>query len=177
MSSDLSAVQKGFLDAGVPGELVRELVEAFAEAKRRFHRIDLRPNAVEGGRFTEVTFRILQWATAGTYVPLSKSLPSVDRMLVSLENGPGNDSLRFHIPRTLRLIYDIRNKRDAAHLADNIDPNLQDATLVMRNMDWVLAELVRQYHHVSADNAQQIIADLISKEVPAIQLFDGFRSR
>ena len=41
-------------------------------------------------------------------------------------------------------------------------------------MEWALAELVRLYHHVSADEAQQIIAELVSKEVPVIQLFDGF---
>jgi hypothetical protein len=71
------------------------------------------------------------------------------------------------------LIYDVRNKRDTAHLGDGIDPNLQDATLVVRNMEWVLAELVRLYHNVSPDEAHAIIADLVSKEVPAIQMFDG----
>ena len=78
--------------------------------------------------------------------------------------SPANDSIRLHIPRTLRLIYDIRNKRNAAHLADGIDPNVQDATLVIRNMEWALAELVRLYHHVPADEAQQIIAELVSRK-------------
>jgi hypothetical protein len=36
------------------------------------------------------------------------------------------------------------------------------------------AELVRLYHDVSADETQDIIVDLVSKEVPAIQIFDGF---
>jgi hypothetical protein len=44
--------------------------------------------------------------------------------------GSAPDSIRLHIPRTFRVIYDIRNKRDAAHLGDGIDPNLQDSTLV-----------------------------------------------
>jgi hypothetical protein len=84
------------------------------------------------------------------------------------------DSVRFHIPRTLRLIYDVRNKRDVAHLADGIDPNQQDATLVVRNMEWVLAELVRLCHNVSPAEVHGIIADLVSKDVPLIQVFDGF---
>jgi hypothetical protein len=171
---DIAAVEPGFLGAGIPRELVSELLEAFAEAKRRFYRADLRPNAVEGGRFAEAAFRVLQWATTSAYTPLSQTLPTVDRLLVTLENSVGNDSIRLHIPRTLRLIYDIRNKRDAAHLADGIDPNFQDANLVVRNMEWVLAELVRLYHNVSADEAERIIADLVSKEVPVIQLFEEF---
>ena len=174
MPLDLPAVQAGFVAAGVPQELVAELLEAFTEAKRRYYRTDLRPNAVEGGRFAEATFRVLQWSTTASYTPIGKTLPKVDVLLKTLENSSGNDSVRLHIPRTLRLIYDIRNKRDAAHLADGIDPNLQDATLVVRNMEWVLAEMVRQYHKVSADEAEKIITDLVSKEIPVIQLFDGF---
>lgn len=72
------------------------------------------------------------------------------------------------------MIYDVRNRRDVAHLGDGIDPNQQDATLVVRNMEWVLAELVRLFHNVSAAEAHGIIADLVSKDVPLIQVFDEF---
>jgi len=137
-------------------------------------REDLRPSAVEGGRFAEAVFRVLQWATTNNYQPLGKALPSVDKMIVTLENAQGPESVRLHIPRTLRLIYDVRNKRDVAHLSDGIDPNQQDATLVVRNMEWVLAELVRLFHNVSPTEAHGIIADLVSKDVPLIQVFDGF---
>lgn len=68
----------------------------------------------------------------------------------------------------------MRNKRDVAHLADGIDPNQQDATLVVRNMEWVLAELVRLFHNVSPTEAHGILAELVSKDVPMIQVFDGF---
>jgi hypothetical protein len=105
---------------------------------------------------------------------MGKQLPGVDQLLVKFENAVGQkDAIRIHIPRTLRLIYDIRNRRDVAHLGDGIDPNLQDASHVVSNMDWVMAELVRLYHRVSADEAQRIIEDLVTKEVPAIQEIDG----
>lgn len=171
---DLNEIRRGFSDAGFPDELVEEVLESYVEAKRRFHLGDHRPQAVEGGRFSEGVFRMLQQATTGKYAALGKSLPTVDRLLTTLENVSGEpDSIRLHIPRTLKLIYDIRNKRDAAHLSDGIDPNLQDATLVVGNMDWVLAELVRLYHDVSADAAQTIIENLVTKEVPAVQEIAG----
>lgn len=161
--------------AGVPTELIDELVEAFAEAKRRFYRDDLRPSEIEGARFSEAVFRILEWATTQTYTPLGDTLPKVPTIMGRLEQATAApDSVRFHIPRTLRLIYDVRNKRDVAHLGDGIDPNQQDATMVVRNMEWVLAELVRLYHNVSAKEAHRIIVDLVSKDVPLIQEFDGF---
>lgn len=164
-------VRRGFIAAGMPTELVDRSLAAFAEAKRRFYRDDLRPSAIAGGRFSEAVFRILQWATKGSYTPIGKSLPTVDRLIDEFRQAPGHDSVRLHIPRTLRLIYDIRNKRDVAHLADGIDPNQQDASLVVRNMEWVLAELVRLYNNVSATEAHGIIVDLVSKDVPLIQVF------
>lgn len=168
-------VRRGFVAAGIPQELVDELVQAFAEAKRRFYRDDLRPSEIEGARFAEAVFRILQWEATQKYTALGKTLPSVDDLLKTLVNAQGaNDSVRMHIPRTLRLIYDVRNKRDVAHLGDGIDPNEQDATMVVRNMEWVLAELVRLHHNVSPKEAHGIIVELVSKDVPLIQEFDGF---
>ena len=168
-------IEQGFIAAGIPAELVEELMEAFAEAKRRFYRADLRPSEIEGARFSEAVFRVLEWSTSQQYTPLGASLPKVPTMLGRLEQATtAPESVRFHIPRTLRLIYDVRNKRDVAHLGDGIDPNQQDATMVVRNMEWVLAELVRLYHAVSAAEAHGIIVDLVSKEVPLIQVFDGF---
>jgi hypothetical protein len=168
-------VEQGFIAAGIPTELVKELLEAFAEAKQRFYRDDLRPSEIEGARFSEAVFRILEWATSQKYTPLGGTLPKVPTLLGKFEQATtAPESVRFHIPRTLRLIYDVRNKRDVAHLGDEIDPNQQDATLVVRNMEWVLAELVRLYHNVSATEAHGIIVDLVSKDVPLIQVFDGF---
>jgi hypothetical protein len=173
---DLDAkVRQDFAASNLPHELVDELIESFAESKRRFYRDDLRPSEIEGARFSEAVFRILEWATTGVYTPLGKTMPKVDTLLNTLANQQNaSDSLRLHIPRTLRLIYDIRNKRDVAHLGDGIDPNVQDASLVVHNMEWVLAELVRLFHKVSAADAQAVITELVSKEVPLIQVIDGF---
>jgi hypothetical protein len=168
-------VRQGFTSASIPTELVDELLEAFAEAKRRFYRDDLRPSAIEGARFSEAVFRTLEWTTTKKYTPLGDTLPKVPTLMGRFEQATAApDSVRFHIPRALRLIYDVRNKRDVAHLADGIDPNQQDATMVIRNMEWVLAELVRLFHNVSPAEAHGIITDLVSREVPLIQVFDGY---
>jgi hypothetical protein len=171
---DLGQVRSGFLAAGLPHQLVEELLESYIEAKRRYHLGDHRPQEVEGGRFSEAVFRVLQHLCGQPVTPLGKQLPGVDDLLRKFENETTQpDAIRFHIPRTLKLIYDVRNKRDAAHLGDGIDPNLQDATLVIGNMDWVVAELVRLHHGVTANEAQRIIEDLVTKEVPAVQIIAG----
>lgn len=169
-----TVVREGFISHGWPKPLVDEVLASFAEAKRRFHRRDLRPQAVEGGRFSEGVMRLMQFEATGIHEPLDSRNFNVGRAITQLENTvSATDAVRFHIPRAVRLIYDIRNNRDTGHLRDGIDPNLQDATLVVTCMDWILAEMVRIAHNVSADEAQKIIANLVTKEVPLIEEFEG----
>jgi hypothetical protein len=157
-------------------QLVDELLEAHAEAKRNYFLGGLRLSEVEGGRFCEAAFRLLEAITTSRFTPLGRSLQT-DRIiaaLAKLPHGSYSDAVRLHIPRALRLIYDVRNNRDAAHLADGIDPNTQDATLVVSVADWVLAEFVRLYHNVPADDAQDIVEQIVTREAPVIQDFGGF---
>jgi hypothetical protein len=98
---DLNEIRRGFSDAGFPDDLVDEVLDSYVEVKRRFHLGDHRPQAVEGGRFSEGVFRMLQHATTGKYTALGKSLPTVDRLLTTLENASGErDAIRLHVPRT-----------------------------------------------------------------------------
>jgi hypothetical protein len=156
--------------------LVDELLAAYQDAKHNFFLGGLRLGAVEGGRFCEAALRMLQQQTTGAFTPLGKTLDA-NRIISQLSNTPGGsfpDSVRLHIPRAIRVVYDVRNNRDAAHLGDGIDPNLQDASLVIGNIDWVLAEFVRMHHGVTADGAQRIINSLVVRRVPVVQEFDGF---
>lgn len=157
-------------------KLVDELLAAYVEAKTSYYLGGLRLSEVEGGRFCEAAFRLLQQETNQEVDRLGKQLDT-QKIIADLETLPATshpDSVRIHIPRALRLVYDIRNKRDAAHLADGIDPNLQDATLVISVLDWVLAEFVRLHHAVTANEAQTIVEELVTRQVPAIQEFNGF---
>src|SRR4051794_21362554 len=112
---------KTFLIARFPTNLVDELIECYIEQKKNFYLGRMRPNEVEGGRFAEAAFRMLQHAAGVGVTPLGVQLDTtaISRTLENVTTA--GDSIRFHIPRTLRVIYDIRNKRDAAHLADGID--------------------------------------------------------
>lgn len=169
----LEVIRRGLANS-LDGKLVDELLEAYVEAKRNFYLGSLRPTEVEGGRFCEAAFRLLEQRTTGRFTALGKQL-NTQKIASDLEaNTAELDSVRFHVPRALRVVYDIRNKRDAAHLGDGIDPNLQDGTLVSSVLDWVLAELVRLYHAVPADEAQRIVESLVSRRAPVVQDFAGF---
>jgi len=157
-------------------KLVDELLTAYKESKSNFYTGGLRLGAVEGGRFCEAAFRLLEESSTGKFTPLGRQL-DVEKLIITLSNLPKNnysDSIRLHIPRALRVVYDIRNNRDVAHLADGIDPNLQDSMLVISILDWVMAEIIRLYHSCSANDAQNTIENIVIRKAPAIQNFDGF---
>jgi len=150
-------------------------LDGHAEVKRNYYLGGLRLAEVEGGRFCEAAFRLLEQAANFAITPLGKQLDT-EKLILRLQNLPPTyrDSIRLHIPRALRLVYDIRNKRDAAHLADGIDPNMQDATLVLSVVDWILAEFIRLYHNVAADEARKIVETIVARGAPIVQDFDGF---
>lgn len=170
-----TTIQSG-LSKRLNAKVVDELLVAYREAKDNFYVGGLRLSEVEGGRFCEAAFRILEEAAFGNFTELNQKLDT-DKLisrLQALQRGTHSDSIRIHIPRALRVVYDVRNNRDAAHLADGIDPNIQDATLVICILDWILAEFIRMYHGVSAKEAQGIIESLVTRKVPAIEDFHGF---
>jgi hypothetical protein len=164
------------LNARFPSNLVAELLECYAEQKRNFYLGLMRPNEVEGGRFAEAAFRILQHAGGLAVTPIGVPL-STEQVIRDLANLPSvtvADSIRLHIPRSLRVIYDIRNKRDAAHLADGIDANLQDSSLISAAMDWILAELVRLAGAMPPDKAFALVKAITIRRVPAVEEFGDF---
>jgi hypothetical protein len=172
----MRALVEAQLSTKLQPKIVAELLDAHEEAKRNFYLGGLRLSAVEGGRFCEAAFRALEELAGIAHTPLGKQL-NTEKLILSLASlSPASvpDAIRLHIPRSLRVVYDIRNKRDAAHLADGIDPNTQDATLVVSVLDWILAELIRLVHNVSPDDATEIVESIVTRKAPIVQEFGDF---
>ncbi|MCP3803460.1 winged helix-turn-helix transcriptional regulator [Allokutzneria sp. A3M-2-11 16] len=164
------------LEAAYDKSLVKEILAAYEQAKQNYYLGGHRLSAVEGGRFCEAAYRILEFVTTAKFTPIGDILDT-ERVAKRLSGLPGasySKSLRIYIPRALRVVYDIRNSRDAAHLGDGIDPNLQDATLVVSVLDWVLAEFIRLSGSASADVAQRLVENLVTRKLPVVQDFGSF---
>src|SRR5438132_13395238 len=102
-----AAVRAGLV-AHLDPHLVDELVEAYDEAKRNFYLGGHRLSEVEGGRFCEAAYRLLQSAAGLAVTPLGTQLDA-DRTVRDLQQLPRTaapDSVRLHVPRALRLVYD-----------------------------------------------------------------------
>ena len=57
--------------------------------------------------------------------------------------------------------YTMRGKREIGHVGGDVEANGIDSATIVRISDWIVCELVRIYHHLSLEDAQNLI-DTIS---------------
>lgn len=153
----------------IPEELREKLEEHYRKIKRKFASRDFESSELNGAKFCETVYRILEWRVSPTddYTPYGE-MKNFRQSVLKFESTTSlSDAIRFHIPAVLRAIYDIRSKRGVAH-ADEIDPNYMDATFIVAGADWVMAELVRLLHNVTIDEARELVESLTAKQIPLI---------
>jgi hypothetical protein len=158
-------------------ELVERLLESYQQAYENYNLGRHRSSCLEGGRFSEVALRMLQEVTSGTYIPLGKPIPKFNNEVLRLEKADKHrfpESLRIQIPRTLQVVYDIRNKRDIGHVGADVDANFSDATLSLTSCSWVMTEFLRIYYTSDINIAQDLVNSLVKVRIPLIQDFKGF---
>ena len=166
--------------AGVPDELRDALLKHHREIHNYYLTGKFEPSELNAAKFCEVMLRVLQFLTSddGTYPPLSDGIKNVVQALRNFENmSSQHDTLRFHIPRVLNSVYNIRSKRAVAHVAGDIDPNHMDATYVLAACDWVMAELVRLRHNVPLEEAERVVEALTQRVFPLVWMVREDRLR
>jgi hypothetical protein len=169
-------IVKTDLEASLPADLVNALLTSYVEMKHNFLFGRYEPSELNGGKFVEACIRILQFETSGTYTVIGVQIKDMIGSLRAFENLPStsaNDSFRIHIPRTLIVIYNIRNKRGVGHLGGDINPNFTDSSLLISCSDWVLAELLRIYYKSSLQESQRIVDSLIRRNYSLVHEFES----
>lgn len=155
----------------LPRIILTELEKSYDRIKKNFREGRYEPSELNGGKFCETVYRILEWYTSPnqSYASFAATINNFSQSVKKFENmSKFSDSVRFHIPKILDALYGIRNKRAIAHAGGDVDPNYMDAVFVVSSCDWVLAELVRLLHGITPEEAQKIVQSIITKKVPLI---------
>lgn len=156
------------LAATLPAELVDALLDALDEIQSNFAHRRWKASELDAGHFVEAARRVIEHRLFSAYTPIGKSLSTFnDKLLVQYEQAAGDESYRILVPRVLRAIYGIRNKRGVGHLG-LISPNEMDATFILYSVKWVVAEMLRLESGLSADETQAAIQMIVEREVPLL---------
>jgi hypothetical protein len=160
--------------AAIPPGLREPLLKSYEEIATNFAERRWEPSELNGGKFCEIVYTILAGTLSGSYASKPskpKNMALACQSLESLKADPnriGDRSLRILIPRMLVALYDIRSNRGVGHAGGDVDPNLMDATVVYEMASWTLAELVRVFHGVTTQEAQDIADALVERKLALV---------
>lgn len=174
-------LSKEKLLADLPEGLRKPLLASYQEITSNFAEHRWEPSELNGGKFCEVVYCILEGALNGTFPAHPAKPKNMAAACRTLETFPvdstrvGDRSLRILIPRVLIALYEVRNNRGVGHVGGDVNPNFMDATLVQGAASWILAELVRIFHKVSTSEAQELVDLLIERRTPLVWEFENTR--
>lgn len=131
----------------------------------------------KAGKFVEAALKGLYIRGTGNS-PASGKHFKVEAVITALANitgGTVDDSIRLTIPRACRFIYEVASNRGGRHDPDEIDPNAMDASAVMTQCSWVLAEMIRHAQRGSASmqDAQNAVESLMKRRYQLVEEIDG----
>lgn len=151
----------------LPSSLKNDLLDEYRKILLNYRRQNWEGVLVDGGRFCEDVYVILNHLPDGNY-PDHAEKPSnfVDESL-KLRNSPQlPSSCRVIMPYALVMAYSMRNHRDAGHTTKGvIASNESDALMVLRLCKWMLSELIMVMDATSSDIAKNIASSIDSREV------------
>ncbi|MFH1376437.1 MAG: hypothetical protein ABIH25_02265 [Candidatus Woesearchaeota archaeon] len=153
----------------MPKELRENLEKYFLEIIKNYKENRWEPSELNGAKFSEVVFRILEWHTNNSYTSFGTKIQPFSDKLKQFENKTNfSNSIRFHIPKMLAVIYSLRNDRGVSHVGGDVNPNHMDSVAIVYISKWILAEIIRIVHTLSISDAHELVEKIVEKEIPVV---------
>lgn len=152
-----------------------KIIDSYLDLKRRLAEGKYDASGLSNGKFCEVVLRLLQHEILGAATPLGKKVANLAdecrKLIVATSSKP--ESLRIIIPRALVFLYTVRNKRGIGHVGGDVDANRIDSATTARLAGWIVCELIRLYHKLSLEEAQDLVDSLAERDLPDIWTVAG----
>ncbi|PIV12824.1 MAG: hypothetical protein COS47_00465 [Candidatus Nealsonbacteria bacterium CG03_land_8_20_14_0_80_36_12] len=155
---------------------VKDILGYYFKSIKKFQNNDWEGCILNAGKFVEAVLKTL-FLFCGQSLPKQRDF-KVGRVVEKLKNldaSKYDDVIRLLIPRACVFIYDIASNRGARHVSGEINSNKMDAIVVMQNLSWILAEMIRfsQKGKVPPDEAITLVEALMEKKYPNFEEIDG----
>ena len=153
------------LEFAFGSEIANNILDAYQEIQSNYILRKWKPSELDAGHFVESVRRAIEKELFNNYTPFNQGLINFnDAVLQSYERASGNESFRILIPRALKSIYNIRNKRGVGH-GGTVSPNEMDATYILYTVKWVLAEIIRLKSKLSISETQSLVNSIVKRQV------------
>lgn len=155
----------------VPQKIRENLKKHFKEIILNYKENRWEPSELNGAKFSETVFRVLEWHTNSdnSYTPFGSRIHPFDVKLRQFENRSSfPNSIRFHIPKMLAVVYSLRNDRGVGHIGGDVNPNHMDSMAIVYMTKWIMAELIRIFHALPISEAQSIVEKIVEREIPIV---------
>ena len=160
--------------ANLPTTLRAELIAELNGVERNYREGRWKPAELDGGRLCEVVYSILKGQVDGAMPVSTLPVTNFPQLCRDLEKATGcPQSIRITIPRMLIALYELRNNRGVGHVSGEVDPNHMDAFVVLAMSKWLVADVVRFFHHVDTATATALVEALLERDTPLVWEVNG----
>ncbi len=157
MNKSQSSQIDRILEQAFGQDIAMHILQAYREILDNFLLKKWKTSELDAGHFVEAVRRAIEKELFGTSTPFTKKLPDFnDVALKGYENAQGDESFRMLIPRNLKSVYNIRNKRGVGH-AGVVSPNEMDATYILFSVKWVLCAIIWLKSGLSISETQRLV--------------------
>jgi hypothetical protein len=149
----------------IPAPLRGPLIDCFTQALADYRAADWERVGIQAARMCDIAYCICAGHILGRYPrePYSPSnLPQACRLLEHHE-AEGGRGIAVQIPRVVAAMHELRAGR-----SDGVTPDRVDADLLLRGMQWVMAEFVRRLSRLSEADARALAEAISSRTDPAV---------
>lgn len=162
-----------FISVGLQRIIVERLIEEYKEIRKESLLSDAEEVALHSGRFSDLILALVMNYVSGTDINIDEI--HTEELINSLEQMPKNNSsesiLTLAIPRVVKSIHSIRNKKDVAHVK-TVDPDFYDIYYCESACNWLFSQIVNLIYGADIDESGRIINSLCEKRIPWIEKFD-----
>jgi hypothetical protein len=155
----------------MPAQFRTKFVAAYLQLKRSQAEGRSEQAGLSVGKLCEACLRLLQHETTGAATPFGKQIPNFAdecRKIISSSSASAPETIRVVVPRALVFLYTMRSKRGIGHVGGDVEPNDIDLATMARLADWVVCELIRVYHRLSLEEAQDLVDSLSIRDLPDV---------
>jgi hypothetical protein len=164
---------------GIAAPIRKHIVNSYLELKANLSESRHDASGLSAGKLCEAGIRLLQERAFGQYTPFGKKITNFAdecrRIVTSPSTSAITDSEKIVLPRALLFLYTMRNTRGIGHIGGDVDSNSIDAAIIGKTADWIVCELIRIHHHLSLEEAQDIVDALAIRQLPDVWEVAGKR--